>query len=98
MDGITLVNSEILESCKQRLHFTINLRNNDSKISAVNLRAKLIGLDTLLGTIPVIDFSFSDIDPLGIATSSNAYSIDISDECHVGTAIPVKVEVSSDFL
>ncbi len=98
VDGLTYTSSQILSDCGEKLYFKVALRNNDSTVSTVKVRAKLISLDTTLADIITDDnLPFSDIAPGKISTSSEAYGIAISEDFPVNSEIPVKVEISGDY-
>ncbi len=78
-----------------RIRLDLTLKNNGSMLTATNIEAKLISLDTLVSTY---DFSraFGNIAAGENSTSDNVYIINIAEECPVNTQIPILVDISSN--
>jgi N-acetylneuraminic acid mutarotase len=78
-----------------RIRLELTLKNNGSILTAANIEAKLISLDTLVSTY-AYSRAFGSIAAGKNSTSDNTYTINISEECPVNTQIPIQIDITSD--
>ena len=76
----------------QRVYIT--LKNADSTVTATNLSARLISLDSLLA---VTDYyrTLDDIAPGETATTSNYFPIEVSENCPTSYDLPILIQIIS---
>ena len=95
-DTLTFRDSDTAGIPGKRQRVYITLKNAGSTVTATNLYARLISLDTLLLSVPDYSRSLDDIAPGETATTSNDFRIEVAANCPEPYELPILIQITSN--
>jgi hypothetical protein len=94
LEGYPFASSDTVFDPGDRININLTLKNNGLTTTAANIEAKLISLDTLV-IVSAWSRTIGDMAP-DESSTSEYYSVTISDEWSGNSQLPILVEISSN--